>query len=80
MKRLENIDEFAQILDDREIERFLELVRKKRNTEIIEFLLELQDRYDFIITHTTFGDWGNMNQRITERIRERRLKDIGISE
>jgi hypothetical protein len=81
MKRLNNLDEFAQVLDDAEIERFLEIVRKTKNSrgsEIIEFLLELQDRHEFAITHTTFGDWDNMPERIAARIRERKLKRLGI--
>ena len=81
MKRLENLDDFAQVLDDAEIERFLDIVRKAKNSrgsEIIEFLLELQDRHEFIITHTTFGDWDSMPERIAARIRARRLKQLGI--
>ncbi len=81
MKRLKNLDEFAQILDDSEIERFLDIVRKAKNSrgsEIIEFLLELQDRHEFALTHTTFGDWDNMPERIAARIRERKLKNLGI--
>ena len=81
MKRLKNLDDFAQALDDAEIARFLETVRKCKNSrgiEIIEFLLELQDRHEFIITHTTFGDWEKMPERIAALIREKKLQRLGI--
>lgn len=69
------------VLTREESHRFLSLIAESnpaRTTDIVDFLLEVQEKYSFVITHQTFGRWKDLPARVSAILRDRRLGDLGI--